>query len=254
MKLVSPRSTAIVPGGGETGSFSPFPAFLRTFCIFPVIFREKGGYAMRLVLLVVSIVIFPLSVFSSDTQAITVRRKDGKEAAVIYKKIYKFKVEKTYSRGIREPKSPQYSPQPVLSKKKHRYDPNALDTRGMGIKNTVKYIPIRKRVKRTSGSKNIKGRELETSKGIILRVSPNPFSKEVLISLSLPRSAYVSVCVYNLEGRKVKTLLEGRQIKGVHRLSWNGRDDRGKTLPSGYYFCEAKISGKTITRKILKLY
>ncbi|MCD6087703.1 MAG: T9SS type A sorting domain-containing protein [Candidatus Hydrothermae bacterium] len=207
---------------------------------------------MRLLpLVVIFTVIFPLSVFSSNTQVITIEGKDGKGAVVFYK----FRAEKA-PRGINAGKlqPPQNFPSSALSEKRRRYDPNALDTRGMDIKNTVKYIPIRKRTKRTSNSKSTKGHEIKASRGIILRVAPNPFSKEVLISYSLPRSAYVSICVYDLGGRKVRTLLEGRQIKGIHRLSWNGRDNHGRMLPSGYYFCEARVSGKTITRKILKLY
>jgi len=201
-------------------------------------------------LIVLFFVIFPLSAFSSNNQVITIERKDGKEAV-----FYKFEVKETpRSSPTERGRSSQYPSLPVLAKKKPNYDPNALDTRGMDIKNTVKYIPIRKRTKRTGNGKSTKGHEIKASRGIILRIAPNPFSKEVLISYSLPKSAYVNICVYDLSGRKVRTLIEGSQIRGVHRLSWNGCDDHGQMLPSGYYFCEAKVSGRKITRKILKLY
>jgi hypothetical protein len=69
-----------------------------------------------------------------------------------------------------------------------------------------------------------------------LRVYPNPFNPQVTIRYELPAGDVVTLRVFDLGGRRVRTLLEAdSQVAGPHGLRWDGRDDAGRAVPSGTY-------------------
>ena len=65
---------------------------------------------------------------------------------------------------------------------------------------------------------------------------PNPFNPETELRFVLDRSGPVDLAVFDLAGRRVRTLVAEWREAGAHTLSWNGRDDAGRILPSGSYF------------------
>ncbi|MDZ7265685.1 MAG: cohesin domain-containing protein, partial [candidate division KSB1 bacterium] len=54
---------------------------------------------------------------------------------------------------------------------------------------------------------------------------PNPFNAETLFKYQLPQDVYVSIQIYNLLGRKIRTLVAKDQTAGFHQIIWDGRDD-----------------------------
>lgn len=66
---------------------------------------------------------------------------------------------------------------------------------------------------------------------------PNPFNPDTEIRYQLPRTAKVKVVVYNLLGRRVKTLFEGEREPGYYRAYWNAVDDEGFPVATGLYLC-----------------
>lgn len=64
---------------------------------------------------------------------------------------------------------------------------------------------------------------------------PNPFNPATEISFSLPRSGRASLQVYDLAGRRVRTLVDGEMPAGVFTARWNGRDQAGAPVSSGIY-------------------
>ncbi len=62
---------------------------------------------------------------------------------------------------------------------------------------------------------------------------PNPFNFSTTISFSLPQPQMITLEIYNLLGKKVKTLCQG--VKEEGRVIWDGRDWRGESLASGIY-------------------
>jgi len=56
----------------------------------------------------------------------------------------------------------------------------------------------------------------------------------------------VSLRIYDVSGRLVRTLVDGPRTTGVHRVQWDGTDDRGRTARSGIYF--AKLEAGTVKR------
>lgn len=72
---------------------------------------------------------------------------------------------------------------------------------------------------------------------------PNPFNPTTTIRYALPKAGNVTLTVYNLLGQKVCTLVSTHQLAGQYQVQWNGRDDKGKKMPSGVYLYRLKTEG-----------
>ena len=64
---------------------------------------------------------------------------------------------------------------------------------------------------------------------------PNPFNPETIFSFSLPQKGFVDLAVFDLLGRRVRTLIHSDVRVGTHFQNWDGRDDHGGVTPSGIY-------------------
>lgn len=80
---------------------------------------------------------------------------------------------------------------------------------------------------------------------------PNPFNLETTIEYELPFDSWVSLKVYNVLGQEVKTLFEGFKEAGKHKLTWDARDERGRAVTSGVYFCRMVAGAFTKNIKML---
>ena len=65
---------------------------------------------------------------------------------------------------------------------------------------------------------------------------PNPFNDDTTIRYGLLSPDRVLLIIYNSQGRRVKTMVDGWRKKGYHTAIWNGRDDHGQRVSSGLYF------------------
>jgi hypothetical protein len=82
---------------------------------------------------------------------------------------------------------------------------------------------------------------------------PNPFRYQTTVAFSLAEKAYVRVAVYDLAGRRVRTLVNGELDADRYEISWNGRDQKGRELASGVYFVRFEGGPATLSRKIVLL-
>ena len=64
---------------------------------------------------------------------------------------------------------------------------------------------------------------------------PNPFNPTTTIRYDLPREASVTLRVFSVMGREIRTLVDEVQSAGMQSVVWDGRDNRGKSLASGVY-------------------
>lgn len=64
---------------------------------------------------------------------------------------------------------------------------------------------------------------------------PNPFNPSTNITYALPQNSYVSIKVYDMLGREVKTLVSSELSAGNHSVIWNGDDNNGQLVSSGTY-------------------
>jgi hypothetical protein len=85
-----------------------------------------------------------------------------------------------------------------------------------------------------------------------LRAYPNPFASESSLELSLSREALIRVAVYDVSGRLVRILHDGRARSGATRIVWDGRDEEGRALAGGVYFVRAtSVHGARASRMVL---
>ncbi|HFE64677.1 MAG TPA: T9SS type A sorting domain-containing protein [Caldithrix sp.] len=80
---------------------------------------------------------------------------------------------------------------------------------------------------------------------------PNPFNPNTTIRFVLPRNDKVKLIVYDLLGRKVKTLIHATMSSGRHVAMWDGTDDYGYPVASGMYFYKLKTKHYTKVRKMV---
>jgi hypothetical protein len=74
---------------------------------------------------------------------------------------------------------------------------------------------------------------------------------ETQISLSLSEATDVSLIVYDVQGKKVRTLVNGSLPSGDHTIRWNGIDDMGNAVADGMYFGHVKAGTVEQTAKML---
>jgi len=80
---------------------------------------------------------------------------------------------------------------------------------------------------------------------------PNPFTRQVTISYSLPVPVKASLRIYNLSGQLVKTLLDSQEAAGVKTVTWNGCSDRGVKVSSGIYFYRLEAGNFKATNRVV---
>jgi len=81
---------------------------------------------------------------------------------------------------------------------------------------------------------------------------PNPFNQDITIPYTVPYTARVDIVIYDLLGRRVRTLVRALSVPADHRALWDSRSDGGLPLPSGVYFCRMEAGGSfEKTRKLL---
>ena len=83
--------------------------------------------------------------------------------------------------------------------------------------------------------------------------SPNPFNPATTIRFDLASPGHVSLRIYTIDGRLVRTLVDERLAHRHHEIRWDGADDSGRTVPTGLYMCRLTSEGGSATRKMMAL-
>jgi hypothetical protein len=79
-----------------------------------------------------------------------------------------------------------------------------------------------------------------------LNAGPNPATRTIRISYSLPVPSPVRLALYDAGGKRVRQLLDARQPAGRYELRLSTRD-----LPAGTYFCRLKTEEPALTSKLV---
>jgi hypothetical protein len=83
--------------------------------------------------------------------------------------------------------------------------------------------------------------------------SPNPFNPRTTIRFSLAANAPAKLVIYDVNGRKVRTLVNGMQKAGLHELVWDGTDDSGHLVASGIFWSQLTAGDYTSNKKMVVL-
>jgi hypothetical protein len=82
---------------------------------------------------------------------------------------------------------------------------------------------------------------------------PNPFNPNTSIDFAVPKTAHVTVEVYNALGQKVVTLVDETLKAGFKRVEWDGTDSGGNSVASGVYFYRMTSDSFSETKKMMLL-
>lgn len=85
--------------------------------------------------------------------------------------------------------------------------------------------------------------------GIAFSVFPNPFRGKALVRCQIPAAGDVDLKVFDISGREVSTIYQGRLIPGRHTFNWNGTDDNGREVSAGVYFYKLETANTKLTTK-----
>ncbi|MEA3431982.1 MAG: glucoamylase family protein [candidate division WOR-3 bacterium] len=84
-----------------------------------------------------------------------------------------------------------------------------------------------------------------------LKCYPNPFQNKTTVSFGLPKDGHITVSVYDVCGRLVKTLTNGMMERGVQTAEWDGKDRNGRKVGKGIYFCRVESGEEDETVKLV---
>ncbi|HZV13301.1 MAG TPA: FlgD immunoglobulin-like domain containing protein [Candidatus Kapabacteria bacterium] len=80
---------------------------------------------------------------------------------------------------------------------------------------------------------------------------PNPFNASTQISYTLPSSGNVTLKIYDMLGREIKTLSDGYQSAQTYSIIWDGKDNGGTDVPSGAYSYKMTVNGRTFSHTLI---
>jgi len=82
---------------------------------------------------------------------------------------------------------------------------------------------------------------------------PNPFNPSTAIRFHLPEAGRVRLDVFDVRGRLVATIVDGRLPAGNHVAEWDGRDATGGACSSGVFFCRLAAGKERRSMKMVLL-
>jgi hypothetical protein len=92
-----------------------------------------------------------------------------------------------------------------------------------------------------------------TAGGLVLEPYANPFVTGTAFRLAVPSSARPSVDVFDVSGRRVRSLVPRVDASGRGTLHWDGRDTAGRPVAPGVYFAHLRAGDQGITRKVVRV-
>jgi len=82
---------------------------------------------------------------------------------------------------------------------------------------------------------------------------PNPFNPSTTIEYSIPAASHVRLTIYNIQGRRIATLVDGTQSQGRYTEEWDGLSDNGARVASGVYFYRLVTENQSDAKKMVLL-
>jgi len=86
-----------------------------------------------------------------------------------------------------------------------------------------------------------------------VQIYPNPFNPDTTIEFSIEKTDHVIAEIFNTKGQLIVTLENSTLQKGIHKLTWNGRNSNAETVASGIYFSKITIGDKPLLNKMVLL-
>jgi len=97
------------------------------------------------------------------------------------------------------------------------------------------------------------GARAEPAAGARLTCAPNPFAGATTLRFERPPAGRVRLAIFDVTGRRVRTLLDGNPGAGAGSATWDGRDDGGRPVGAGVYVARLEAGGAATTRRMLRV-
>lgn len=88
---------------------------------------------------------------------------------------------------------------------------------------------------------------------LALRATPNPSFARTRISFDLPLPGRVSLSIYDVTGRRVRSLLDEFREPGRYDAAWDGRGDSGGPGMAGVFFARLELNGMVLTERVVRI-
>lgn len=82
---------------------------------------------------------------------------------------------------------------------------------------------------------------------------PNPFNSSTQIRYDIPENGLISLTIYDLLGKEVKTLIKEEKKSGSYTVNWNGKDNNDGVVSTGIYFYQLRTALFQSTHKLIVL-
>ena len=82
---------------------------------------------------------------------------------------------------------------------------------------------------------------------------PNPFNPTTTLSYELPKDAFVNIAIYDMMGKKIKTLVNGLQSIGYKTIKWDATNEKDHPVSAGLYLYTIHADDFRYTRKMVVL-
>jgi len=74
-----------------------------------------------------------------------------------------------------------------------------------------------------------------------------------VITYEILKDAFVFLEIYDISGRVIRKIVEGKKTPGIYKIYWDGKDEKGKELPSGKYLCILFVNNEPIKQSFIML-
>jgi len=92
---------------------------------------------------------------------------------------------------------------------------------------------------------------IDNDNSIDIKTYPNPFDGETNFTFYLNKASELSIDIYDILGKKVNGLFQGKIAAGEHIIKWDGADNEGHRVTPGAYYCIFKSAEINKTAKVV---
>ena len=85
----------------------------------------------------------------------------------------------------------------------------------------------------------------------LLQNFPNPFNPSTQIGYVLEKDGIVELEVFNVMGRRIRTLVNEHRQAGMYKVIWDGRDESGNRVESGVYIYQLRTTNNVVTKRMV---
>jgi flagellar hook assembly protein FlgD len=87
----------------------------------------------------------------------------------------------------------------------------------------------------------------------LLQNYPNPFNPITTLHYDLPENSFVNITIYDMLGRKIKTLINETQDASYRSIIWDATDNNGELVSAGIYLYQIQAGEYMQTKKMVLL-